>query len=103
MPREEQIKQAAYYYINTSAVQAGNEQLAFGDFINGAKWADEHPDLYSVTRKAVEREREYLIEKALKFLLDYDPNDYLEEIADFGVYELNEEKVKTAFYKAMEQ
>ena len=44
-----------------------------------------------------------MIEKALKFLLDYDPNDYLEEIADFGVYELNEEKVKIAFYKAMEQ
>ena len=44
-----------------------------------------------------------MIEKALKFLLDYDPNDYLEEIADFGVYKLNEEKVKIAFYKAMEQ
>ena len=44
-----------------------------------------------------------MIEKALKFLLDYDPNDYLEEIADFGVYELNEKKKKIAFYKAMEQ
>ena len=25
-------------------------------FINGAEWADEHPYLYSVTRKSVERE-----------------------------------------------
>ena len=70
MSRQEQIKQAAYYYINTSAVQAGNEQLAFGDFINGCKWADSHPDLYSVTRKAVERERKYLMDKVCKFLWD---------------------------------
>ena len=55
------------------------------------------------TIKRLRKEKQHLIDKALKFLLDYDPNDYLEEIADFGVYELNKEKVKTAFYKATEQ
>ena len=35
------------------------------------EWADEHPDLYSVTRKAVEREREHLIKKACEWLFEY--------------------------------
>lgn len=79
MTRKEEIQQAAI---------ANNRRFAERriGFIQGAEWADKT-----------------MIEKALKFLLDYDPNDYLEEIADFGVYELNEEKVKIAFYKAMEQ
>lgn len=33
-----------------------------------AEWADEHPDLYRVTRKAAEREREYMINKFCKFM-----------------------------------
>lgn len=44
MTREEEIRQAAYKYIETDAVRPENEQLAFGDFINGIKWADEHPN-----------------------------------------------------------
>jgi len=31
-------------------------------------WADEHPDLYSVTRKAIAREREHMIKKTAEFL-----------------------------------
>ena len=32
------------------------------------EWADEHPNLYSVTRKAVERERKHLIDKVCEWL-----------------------------------
>ena len=40
MTREEEIEQAAFNYINSDVVSAENMQLAFGDFINGAQWAD---------------------------------------------------------------
>jgi hypothetical protein len=43
MTREEQRAKAAHEYIQSDSVAAGNEILAFGDFINGAKWADQHP------------------------------------------------------------
>lgn len=43
MTREEQRARAAHEYIQSDSVAAGNEVLAFGDFINGAKWADFHP------------------------------------------------------------
>lgn len=46
--REKQRTQAAHRYIESDAVDAGNEKLAFGDFINGAKWADQHPQWISV-------------------------------------------------------
>jgi hypothetical protein len=56
--REEQIIKASQLY-------AKHLQKPFMD---GAMWADAHPNLYSVTRKAVEREREYLIRKACEWL-----------------------------------
>lgn len=40
MTRREEIEKAATNYINSDAVSAENMQLAFGDFINGAQWAD---------------------------------------------------------------
>lgn len=40
MKRKEQIEKEAFNYINSDAVSPENMQLAFGDFINGAKWAD---------------------------------------------------------------
>ena len=43
MTREEQRAKAAHEYIQSDSVPAGNETLAFGDFIEGAKWADSHP------------------------------------------------------------
>lgn len=58
MTREEQIIKASQLY--AKALQK--------PFIDGARWADEHPDLYIVTRKSVEREREYLIRKACDWL-----------------------------------
>ena len=50
MTRKEQIEKAAQEYINSDAVSPMNMQLAFGDFINGAKWADCNPDLPTVNK-----------------------------------------------------
>jgi hypothetical protein len=58
MTREEQIIEASQLY-------AKHQQKPFMD---GALWADANPNLYSVTRKAVEREREYLIGKFCEFM-----------------------------------
>ena len=44
MTRKEQIEKAATEYINSDAVSPMNMQLAFGDFINGAMWADCNPN-----------------------------------------------------------
>lgn len=44
MTRKEQIVKAATDYINSDAVSPMNMQMAFGDFINGALWADGHPN-----------------------------------------------------------
>ena len=66
MTRQEQIEKAAERYMKgiVTPLPASIKTA----FIAGAIYADEHPDLYSVTRKAVEREREYLIEKACDWL-----------------------------------
>ena len=44
MTRKEQIEKAATDYINSDVVSPMNMQMAFGDFINGALWADGHPN-----------------------------------------------------------
>ena len=36
---QKRIEEAAYEYIQSDAVSPENMKLAFGDFINGAKWA----------------------------------------------------------------
>ena len=36
---QKRIEEAAHQYIQSDAVKPENMQLAFGDFINGAKWA----------------------------------------------------------------
>lgn len=36
---QKRIEEAAHQYIQSDAVAPENMQLAFGDFINGAKWA----------------------------------------------------------------
>jgi hypothetical protein len=58
MTREEQIIKASQLYAKAQQKP----------FVDGARWADAHPDLYSVTRKSVEREREYLIREACDWL-----------------------------------
>lgn len=40
MRRKEQRHDAANEYCQSEAVPAANMQMAYGDFINGAKWAD---------------------------------------------------------------
>lgn len=59
MRRRKEIEQAAFNYINSDVVSAENMQLAFGDFINGAEWADET-----------------LIEKAAQWLYDHLTSEY---------------------------
>ena len=66
MTRQEQIEQAAKKYVKDIVTPLPASLMTA--FMQGAEWADAHPDLYSVTRKAVEREREYLIEKACDWL-----------------------------------
>lgn len=44
MKRKEQIEKAAQEYIYSDAVSPKNMQMAFGDFINGAMWADCNPN-----------------------------------------------------------
>ena len=44
MTRKEQIEKAAQEYINSDSVNPMNMQMAFGDFINGAMWADCNPN-----------------------------------------------------------
>lgn len=76
MTREEQIVEAAkakeeetsFCELVKSPVSRGVDSACGIGFIEGAIWADEHPDLYSVTRKAVERERKHLIDKACEWL-----------------------------------
>lgn len=54
MTREEQRARAAHEYIQSDSVATGNEALAFGDFINGAKWADFHPQWIPVEERLPE-------------------------------------------------
>ena len=42
MTREQEISDAAFEYIKSDAVKAGEEYSSFGDFIIGAQWADSH-------------------------------------------------------------
>lgn len=59
MTREEQIELASYNFTG---------EYHNTEFHEGVKWADEHPDFYSVTRKAIEKEREYMIDKFCEFM-----------------------------------
>lgn len=70
MAREEQIEKAAEKYIKDIVTPLPTSIKAA--FVKGAEWTDEHPDLYSVTRKAVDR--------ALANLWHDAQGDYLPEI-----------------------
>ena len=67
MIREEQIVKASKDAEKQMGLPEGVSYYGIG-FIDGALWADEHPDLYSVTRKAVKMEREYMIDKFCEFM-----------------------------------
>lgn len=83
MTREERIVKAA---------KDAEKQMGFGKgipssygigFLEGAIWADEHPDLYSVTRKAVKRERKHILDKVCQWL-EENMEDYT-EYYDFDI------------------
>ena len=71
MTREEQIEVATAAYINgrlkNNVPPEEIEEIRLA-YQAGAIYADEHPDLYSVTRKAVEREKEFMINKFCEFM-----------------------------------
>ena len=67
MTREEQIVKASKDAEKQMGLSEGVSCYGIG-FIDGALWADEHHDLYSVTRKAAKREREYMIDKFCEFM-----------------------------------
>jgi hypothetical protein len=67
MTRREEIEKAANDYINSDAVSTMNMQLAFGDFINGAEWAD---------KTMIEKACEWIIEN----MPHYVSKDYTYEV-----------------------
>lgn len=94
--REEQIEVATAAYINgrlrNNVPPEEIEEIRLA-YQAGAIYADKHPDLYSVTRKTVEREREYMIRKACEWLNNF----YNEETNSYLIKEDID-----AFRKAME-
>lgn len=79
MTRREEIEKAAFNYINSDAVSAENMQLAFGDFVNGAEWAD---------KTMIEKACEWLDQNVVKYesgtRMGYIPFSFIEDmINDF--------------------
>ena len=79
MTRREKIEQAAFNYINSDVVSPENMQLAFGDFINGAEWAD---------KTIIEKACEWLDQNVVKYesgtRMGYIPFSFIEDmINDF--------------------
>ena len=83
MTRREEIEKAATDYINSDAVSPMNMQLAFGDFINGAEWAD---------KTMIEKARQWLLRNA---------KDYVSTYFDEGI--LQDKWLLKDFRKAMEK
>lgn len=73
MTRREEIEKAATDYINSDAVSPMNMQLAFGDFINGAEWAD---------KTMIEKATQWLFENVYDYL---NPEDQ-ERVESFRKY-----------------
>ena len=95
MKRKEQIEQAAENFAGVN-YDIETESDSFYHYVQkeafsaGAEWSDEHPDLYSVTRKAVERERKHLIDKIYQWL-DENTEDYTECIYDSDTDDYDDE------------
>ena len=77
MTRKEEIRKSAFEYIKSDAVKAGEEYTSFGDFINGAKWADAHPHWISVEDELPKNEE-------LVFITD-------SECTDLGFYDYTDD------------
>ena len=96
MSREDQIEQAAkkemariashatLYKGTIDEIEVYEPDDMIDMFKLGAEYADSHPDLYTVTRKAVERERKRLIEKAAGWITKRQVVDL--EVRNIGVF-----------------
>lgn len=110
MTRAEQIEQAARIYghdnpnshWNADAEYEVDYDIPAEDFKAGALWSDANPDLYSVTRKAVERERAYLIGKACKWLSEHFYDEEYQSCDNEGTWICAEEMIRD-LRKAMEE
>ena len=74
--REDEIIKKAYEYMDT--VPLDTQLTAFGDFINGAKWADANP--YKISLSAAERGIIDEIKLVLKNASQVYMNDYSKEL-----------------------
>lgn len=48
--RQNEISEAAFAYTKSDVVPAETVNISFGDFINGAEWADKHPSKNLLSR-----------------------------------------------------
>ena len=78
MKREEEIKHAACEYINSDVVRPENMYLAYGDFVNGAQWSDEHPSVETMLKLFWFFDKHGLIKEDLCF----DPEHFMETVAE---------------------
>ena len=94
--REEEITQQAHKYILSDTVKNGNEYLAFGDFINGAKWTDEHPS---------QELKRQIVNKAVEWLKSLDFEIYNEQKQGLYIWYtiFNKDKFIESFKRAMEE
>lgn len=107
MKRIEEIRQAAHEYANSDAVTPEDRQVAYGDFINGAKWADKHPRTDIIERDSISFCRMLLISKFCDIAKKLVPQDVLvdeksreihdmivnfDKACEFVGYKLNEDK-----------
>ena len=97
MTRRKEIEKAATDYINSDAVSPMNMLLAFGDFINGAEWADK-----TMIDKACEWIKEHIDIPYEGRMIDGEP-----EAADYIEWAKERlkcaEEVAEAFRKSMEE
>lgn len=97
MTRREEIEKEATNYINSDAVSPMNMQLAFGDFINGAQWADK-----TMIEKAYQWITEHIDIPYEGEFIDDSPvaSDYVEYLSKRLEYA---KAVADAFKQAMEE
>ena len=90
MKRNEQIEKAATEYIHSDAVSPMNMQVAFGDFINGAKWADGNPHQFFLLSALSDlKEVKRVLEVAKDLVVHRYNDDGISSILQYARYKLD--------------
>lgn len=92
MTRQERIVEASKQY-------GGDNEEMRCHFIDGCHWADDNPDLYVVTRRAVARERQYLMQKATEFIEKFAYNSVITD----NIGEREKQAIVISFKEFMEE